>query len=392
MNKTVYEPQEDSLLLLAAVKKYARGTVLDMGCGSGIQGITALMNRNVTAITFADINPSAITHAKTAATAAAATAAIRTPLSFVHSDLFATIPREALFDTIIFNPPYLPDDEYDAEKHITTGGKEGYETILRFLQEAKDHLARDGIILLLFSSLSRKSVIDKALRELSYEKNLVGKTHVFMENLYVYLLKRLQDPDVIFKGHRGIVEKKQILHHGKPLVVAVKRPRGTSYQGKKEAAFLQLLNTHHIGPQFIAYDAVSNTLTMAFIEGDRIVDYLEKSSTTKKDIMTFLREILGQIATLDALHINKQELTNPYKHIIVTKSRDPVFIDFERCHYTPLPKNITQFIQFLASKRMNTILKKKMIDVDTQTLHDIARKYKRHPTQNVAADIMQCMR
>ena len=121
MKLTIYEPQEDSHLLAGQVKKYAFGNVLDVGCGSGIQGMAALKNKKVTAITFLDNNPAAIAYVKSHLENP-----LHKPVSYIESNLFSHIEKNArfnMFDTIIFNPPYLPDDELDDEKAITTGGK-----------------------------------------------------------------------------------------------------------------------------------------------------------------------------------------------------------------------------------------------------------------------------
>src|SRR3989338_5649276 len=68
MNKTydesVYEPREDSLLLAKSVALFARGNVLDMGTGSGIQAITAAQQKNVDTVLAVDVNKQALARAK----------------------------------------------------------------------------------------------------------------------------------------------------------------------------------------------------------------------------------------------------------------------------------------------------------------------------------------
>ena len=49
----------------------------------------------------------------------------------MHSDLFSNIKGK--FNTIIFNPPYLPEDEFK-DKSLD-GGKKGYEIIEKFLNK-----------------------------------------------------------------------------------------------------------------------------------------------------------------------------------------------------------------------------------------------------------------
>jgi len=358
MKDTVYIPEEDSFLLASQVIKYAKGKVLDMGCGSGIQGITALKNTND--VTFSDINIKALEYVEKQINA-----------KTIQSDLFQNIKRK--YDTIIFNPPYLPEDEFDDEKLITTGGKNGYELIAEFLKQAAHHLNIDGQILLLFSSLSNKEEIDNIIKQLNYNKYELKKQGLFMEQLYVYQLK-LINLNVI-KGHRGIVEIK-----GR---VAIKRSLTKHYNAREEAKFLKLLNKKGIGPKYISN--TKNELRMEYIKGDRILNYLEKSN--KKQIIAILTKILNQLYIMDKLKINKLELTNPYKHIIVRNNK-PIQIDFERCIHTNKPKNITQFIQFLSSGQIKNIFTKKDINIDSDKLRNLAKNYKKNQNKNVIKEIL----
>ncbi|MCX6709316.1 MAG: 50S ribosomal protein L11 methyltransferase, partial [Candidatus Woesearchaeota archaeon] len=60
----VYEPQEDSFLLKEFVKRFAKGVVLDMGTGSGIQSIEAAHSGKTTKIFGVDIDKKAIAYAR----------------------------------------------------------------------------------------------------------------------------------------------------------------------------------------------------------------------------------------------------------------------------------------------------------------------------------------
>jgi len=179
----IYEPNEDSFLLAAYVKKLARGKVLDMGSGSGIQAEVALENtKDVLAV---DINQDAVDYCR------------NKELRSIQSDLFQNVNGK--FDLIIFNPPYLPlEREYGGilmtEKDFSyindvsiVGGKNGYETIERFLKDAKNYLNYHGIILLSFSSLSGN--IELLMKRYNYRFKKLGEKRIFFEVLYVYLLK-----------------------------------------------------------------------------------------------------------------------------------------------------------------------------------------------------------
>ena len=63
-SEIMYEPQEDSFLLAQSVKSHARGCVLDMGTGTGIQAITAAQCSRVKKIIAIDLDKHALTYAK----------------------------------------------------------------------------------------------------------------------------------------------------------------------------------------------------------------------------------------------------------------------------------------------------------------------------------------
>ncbi|NQU98517.1 methyltransferase [Candidatus Woesearchaeota archaeon] len=169
----MYEPREDSFLLRKHLKKYAKGLVLDMGTGSGVQAKEASKYAKVIAV---DINPDAIKHCKEE----------YSNIDFRKSDLFSNVKEE--FDLIIFNPPYLPT-EPKAPDVALDGGIEGWELIERFLKQAKDYLKKEGVILLLFSSFSKKEKVDSILKEENYKYKEIDKEHIHFEDLYVYEIK-----------------------------------------------------------------------------------------------------------------------------------------------------------------------------------------------------------
>lgn len=178
----MYEPREDSYLLADAVKTYVNSLdnkdikVLDMGSGSGIQAKSCIeAGVKKSNIICVDVDPKVISQLK------------KQGLIAKRSDLFTTIKGK--FDLIIFNPPYLPEDKYT---DITTGaGKRGYELIIKFLEQVKSHLSKDGTTLLLISSLSKLSVVLKYARKY-YKTRKVGEKKIFFEKLIVLEIKAVQ--------------------------------------------------------------------------------------------------------------------------------------------------------------------------------------------------------
>jgi len=178
----IYEPQEDSYLLRKWVKKLAYGRALDMGAGSGIQALAALDNcEQVLAV---DIDNETLEHLKNLENQYHG-------LSVKKSDLFENIKDEK-FDTIIFNPPYLPElEEEDKETaRMVSGGKNPYDIIARFFKDVKKHLDEDGIILMVFSSLTNKKVVDEIINKVGMSYQLLEREKLDFEELYVYLIKK----------------------------------------------------------------------------------------------------------------------------------------------------------------------------------------------------------
>jgi len=131
------------------------------------------------------------------------------------------------------------------------------------------------------------------------------------------------------------------------------------YSASNEAFWLAELNKYHIGPKFYAKEG--NKVIMEYIKGERIIGYLAKSNKSKCE--KILKECFKQCRILDKLKVNKKELTNPYKHIIIRKDK-PVFIDFERCKIAERVKNTNQFRQFLNSFKIKKLLEEKGIELD----------------------------
>lgn len=171
------------------------------------------------------------------------------------------------------------------------------------------------------------------------------------------------------KGKRGLVYTAD--YKGKKIAIKIKNPKSTAIARIEiEAKFLKKLNKYGIGPKFIFFK--NDELGMEFIHGELFRDYIQKND--KKKIIKVIRDIFEQLYTMDKLGINKEEMHHPVKHIIINKNK-PYLIDFERCHYSQKPKNVTQFVQYIA--RLSELLKEKGIFIDKEKISRAARDYKR---------------
>lgn len=167
-----YEPREDSAMLFKWVERLAKGRVLDMGTGSGIQAIGASGNSDEIIAVDADIK--VLKEAKKWAKEKGIT-----NITFKKSDLFSGVTGR--FDVIIFNAPYLPEEE-EIEDKATMGKK----TTLKFIKSAYKYLKKDGFILIVVSSFTNMKDVRKAAER--YRIKVLEKQHIFFEDLYVLKL------------------------------------------------------------------------------------------------------------------------------------------------------------------------------------------------------------
>jgi release factor glutamine methyltransferase len=155
LDRDVYQPAEDSRLLAEAAVDHASGRTLEVGTGSGwvAERIAAETDAQVVA---SDYNSEACRQARDRG------------LRAVRADLVSPF-RDASFDTVAFNPPYLPtdpDNEWDDRmERALSGGESGRAVIDPFLDTVGRVLRPDGTVLLLVSSLAGfEAVLDRAER------------------------------------------------------------------------------------------------------------------------------------------------------------------------------------------------------------------------------------
>ena len=144
LEQDVYAPAEDSGLLARAVIDGAHGRILEVGTGSGwvAERVSAELGLPVIG---SDVNPHAARQARDRGVEA------------VVADLLDAFVDDA-FDTVCFNPPYLPtdpDNEWDDwMERALSGGTTGREIIEPFLADIGRVLAPGGDVFLLVSSLT----------------------------------------------------------------------------------------------------------------------------------------------------------------------------------------------------------------------------------------------
>jgi release factor glutamine methyltransferase len=378
----IYAPREDSYLLQKKIQHYARGRVLDMGTGSGIQAGEAAKLPQVRQVVAVDVNEDAIQQL--------AEKKVK-KITPIVSDLFASVSGQ--FDCIIFNPPYLPQDK-NSDDPALYGGKHGWEISARFFQELSKHLTSNGNVLFLFSSLTNKQKIDEILEHNLFDYSKLATKKLYFETLYVYLIKKsplrrqlethqIEDITYFTHGKRGtiysgLLEKKhRVKSHfvkSEKIKVAIKTEREDSEATERirnEIFWVKKLKKQGIGPRILF--SGDSFFVYVFVDGLFILDWIQNKS--KREIKKVLLNILEQCYVLDTLGMNKQEMHHPFKHIIIDKDNHPTLIDFERAYTTKKPHNVTQFIECIC--RMEQELKKHSFSITIAELRNQAKQYKR---------------
>jgi release factor glutamine methyltransferase len=123
--------------------------VLDMGCGSGVLGLSLAAARPGWQVTLADVSPDAL-----ALTRENAVKLGLENVAFAQSDLFSAVDGD--FDLIAANLPYVPETDrpmltrevmHDPALALF-GGDDGLDVIRRFLPQAVEKLRPGGWIAL----------------------------------------------------------------------------------------------------------------------------------------------------------------------------------------------------------------------------------------------------
>jgi len=124
--------------------------ILDMGCGSGVLGLTLAAERPDWQVTLADISLEALSLARENAESLGLPSA-----SFIVSDLFSAL-GDTCYHGIVANLPYVPDSEratlarevlHDPDSALFAGD-DGLDVIRRFIPDAFHHLHPGGWLVL----------------------------------------------------------------------------------------------------------------------------------------------------------------------------------------------------------------------------------------------------
>ena len=149
VNPHVLIPRADTEILIekALSKINARDhtEILDLGCGTGVIGITIALERSLSKVTLIDQSQHAIQNTKANQMLYQVTNTM-----IQKSDWFSAL-YQTKFDVILSNPPYLEDNDphlsqglEDEPLDALVSGPTGIEAIQYIIENAKNHIKPSG--------------------------------------------------------------------------------------------------------------------------------------------------------------------------------------------------------------------------------------------------------
>lgn len=196
--KTIYEPAEDSYLLLDTLSSASEAAwlhqrfvdctplVVEVGTGSGV--VIAFLTANAQVIfgqpilsQGIDVNENACKATRqTVVKAVADQSSQAIYLSSINGDLCSAVRSQSV-DVLVFNPPYVPSEElpslpnierqyrdkFEHESHLLSlsydGGVDGMETTSRLMGQIPDVLSQNGVAYILLCAQNKPVLVKEAI-------------------------------------------------------------------------------------------------------------------------------------------------------------------------------------------------------------------------------------
>jgi release factor glutamine methyltransferase len=184
--KGVYPPSEDTFMLIDALKGAPlSGKALELCCGSG--AVSLSVARRIDSIVAVDINPLAVANTRINYERNG----LSERLDAVAGDLFSPLGH-VVFDLILMNPPYIPDDAL-ANDPCWSGGTRGREIIDRFLDKVGGFLSPPGSAFFIQSDINGEEESLDRIRSGGMEGRVVRSASFRFERIMVIQLRRGQE-------------------------------------------------------------------------------------------------------------------------------------------------------------------------------------------------------
>ncbi len=177
----VYPPSGDTYLLLDSIRITSDDEFLEVGCGAGL--ITLKGAERARSAISIDVSIDAVRNTKENLRRNG----LDQNCAVFQSDLLSSIDSSTKFSLIVFNPPYLPDDDMTTSlDHALIGGYTGAEVTKRFIPQAANHLIKGGRVYVVVSTLADNEAIWKTMSDCSLSVEIVSEKPQFFEKIQVF--------------------------------------------------------------------------------------------------------------------------------------------------------------------------------------------------------------
>ncbi len=177
----VPRPETEELTHLLLARTWPSSPrLLDLGCGSGVIGISLAhhLRAQLPSVVLSDLSADALSLARENATRLLP---IESAPRLVEGDLFEKLAGES-FDLIAANLPYIPDSAETALSREVRrdpalalfGGTNGTEVMERFLAAAPDHLTSGGVLAMEFG-IDQAPLLQRRAEEMGFDSVEIRK-------------------------------------------------------------------------------------------------------------------------------------------------------------------------------------------------------------------------
>ncbi len=185
----VYDPAEDTFLLLDAIEVHNGDSIFEIGTGCGI--IALVCAKKGANVVCSDINPYAVEITKK--NIHNNIHLLKGNIDVRRGNMFKVLEKEEKFDIIIFNPPYLPTS---SEEKIggwfdiaVDGGRDGFKLIKLFLKGLSRYLKEDGRGYFISTSFADQKKLESIIKSFKLKSKRIVSQSMGEEELYIYEVK-----------------------------------------------------------------------------------------------------------------------------------------------------------------------------------------------------------
>ena len=186
----------DSLFLAEQIKNYTNGYVLDLCCGSGIQGIIASKNANY--VDMIDIDENSLKIAKINCILNN----VENKVTVKRIDVFNNYIFDKQYDYIISNPPFIPINENCNYPLAGKAGEKGIDFIKNFIDIMPNFLNKNGKLIISGQCLgkNKKLILEEYLNKTNYNVEIYVREcydiEIFLSELSRYTKLIGEKPDL----------------------------------------------------------------------------------------------------------------------------------------------------------------------------------------------------